>query len=327
MEQVPSLRELARESTGLSEFTVGFATWAGMPDDAEPAEGAPRTKAPALFLCGDAVSVRDRQALLHTFDAYGGDKRLWMLHGTRQPPHAFATHDGEYQRQISEFLRLALAGEPNGVAASANIAARARDGETWYEITLAAKGTGAPRAVEACAVLADGTAHYARTWLEQAKGRVRLKLPSSPIATSAIGFADAEIDAEHTFRLPSTPRSRSAAAVDPLWQRIEALRNDALPETEHGQLAADLAAAEAQEPFDPRLAAELADTFAKLGRTLRRSVDPALRKEGSRLLQRAIDSAPARPDLHFWPGTPPTYGFQGQEAVAEARRLLAVPAE
>jgi thioredoxin reductase (NADPH) len=32
-------------------------------------------------------------------------------------------------------------------------------------------------------------------------------------------------------------------------------------------------------------------------------------------------------DLHFWPGTPPTYGFQGQEAVAEARRLLAVPAE
>jgi hypothetical protein len=302
--------------------------YASVPEDIEPVDGAGRTKAPALFVAGELELARDRRSLLRTFGAYAGDKRLWVLPGTRAAPHAFATHDGEYQRQIVAFLRDTVAGTPAGVTATAAAAGPASGGLQWHEIRLeASKADPKPHAVEAFAVLADGTPHFARAWLENGKGRVRLQLPSPPAAVGAVAYTEAAADPEQVFLRPSTPLSRSALAVEPLWPRLDELRNGTMPPSGQVQLAADLRTAEVAEPFHPRLAAELADVFAILGRTLQQSAEPAQRDEGARLLQRAIAAVPAQPTLHFWPGIATTYGFPQEQAVAEAKRLLAAPAK
>jgi hypothetical protein len=124
----------------------------------------------------------------------------------------------------------------------------------------------------------------------------------------------------------TTSLARSAAAIEPLMPRIEALRNAALPPGDYRQLAADLAAAET-EPFHPRLAAELGDVWALLGKALASDADPELRALGTRLLQRAVEAVPEKPHLHVWPGASTTYGYPQEEEVAAARRLLAAPAK
>lgn len=335
LENMPSPRQLVREATQddgsmLSALSTGMLEFAGIPEDIEPVEGAPRTRVPALFVVGDHENAREKKAQLATFTAWAGEKRLWILPGTRSAPHALVTHDGEYQRQVAGFLRDALGGatggSPVGPTASAVKTSTAPDGQAWYEVTIHGAPGGERRPVEIGAMLADGSAHFAHAWLEQGTARVRIKLPSPPAAVGAIVVATpvAE-DPEQVFLRTPTALTASAAAVEPLWPRIDELRNGALSSAESVRLADELRQAEVAHPFHPRLAAELADVWALLGKALSQRPEPERRRQGSELLQRAVAAVPRHPELHVWPGASTTYGFPQQEAVELAKRLLAAP--
>ncbi|HZN40884.1 MAG TPA: alpha/beta fold hydrolase [Planctomycetota bacterium] len=332
LEHLPSLRDMLRESIhddggALSAYALGWAEFAGLPEEIEPDENAPRTKVRALFLATDQEPLRDRGALLRAYGLYGGERQLWLLAGTRHAPHAMVTHDGEYQHQIAAFLQSAFAGDDNLLATTWSKTSDASDGEAWYQIEVTTKaGSATPQAVEAAAALADGTLHYARSWLEGSRATARLKLRAPPQVISAVRVPDAAPDPRAVFVRKTTVLMRSAAAIEPLMPRIEALRNGALPAGDYRQLAADLAAAES-EPFHPRLAAELGDVWARLGKELASDADPQQQALGTRLLQRAVAVAPEKPQLHVWPGASTTYGFPQQGDVDEARRLLAAPAK
>ncbi len=329
-EGLPSPRALVRETvqddgSALSAFTAGMVEFAGMPDDIEPEEGTPRLQMPALFLSGELEPARDRVALARAFRAYGGTKQLWLLRATHAAPHTLLQNDGEYQRRIGAFLQAALGGAPAGVLATSSPAGTASDGQTWYEVQMTSTPSEDPEAVEVGAVLADGTMQFARAWLENGRGRVRLKLPSAPLCVGAADVADATADAELVWRAPGTQLARSTAAIEPLLPRIDELRNGALSAAAKVELADALRAAEANEPFHAQLAAELADVFALLGASLQGSKEPERRVQGSQLLERAVASAPRRPLLHFWAGATNTYGFPQDDAVRNARALLAAP--
>jgi pimeloyl-ACP methyl ester carboxylesterase len=331
LEHVPSPRAIVKESvaddgSAMSAFTAGLVEFAGMPDDIEPEEGAPRLQIPALFVGGEFEPARDRVSLAQTFRAYGGQKQLWLLPATHTAPHTLLKNDGAYQRRIGAFLQAALGGAPAGVLATFAMTGDAGDGQGWYEVQMTAPPGDAPVAVQAGAMLADGTMHFARGWLQQGRGRVRLKLPSSPICVGAADVPDAEADPDLVWRAAGSHLARSAATIEPLLPRIEELRNGALPATAQVELADALRAAEAAEPFHAQLAAELADVFAQLGAALQSSGDEAQRQQGRELLQRAVASVPQRPLLHFWAGATNTYGFPQEDAVQNARARLAAPA-
>lgn len=334
VENLPSPRAILKESVG-DDGSLGGAMSAGMlefasiPEDIEPEDGAPRTKSPALFVVDELDTARDRTTQLRTFSAYGGDKRLWVLPNTRPAPHALVTHDGEYQRQLAEFFRSAFTGKVQTLAATATKSSNASDGQAWYEIRVTGTGDASKKTpVEVCAMLPNGTAHFAHLWLENGEGRVRAKLPTAPTvvgATTILG--DVTDDVDRAFVRVPTDLTRSAAAIEPLAERIERLRNDALPAADVAKLADDLRAAESERPFHPRVAAELADVFALLGKALLQRPEAARRAEGQALLQRAVASVPAKPALHVWPGPTTTYGYPQQDSVDLARRLLAAPAK
>ncbi len=332
LEHLPSLRDMLKESArddggAMSAYALGFVEFAGLPEEIEADENAPRVKAPALFLASDQEPARDRRALLRAYGLYGGERQLWMLAGTRRAPHTMLTYDGEYQRQITGFLQSAFAGV-SLLGTTWSKTSDASDGQAWYQVEVTTRHPAAePQAVEACAVLADGVPHFARLWLDGARGTVRIKLPGPPQVVSAVRVYEAIADAETVFRRQPTHLTRSAMAIEPLLPRIEALRNGVMVAADMPLLATDLAAAEAKDPFHPRLAAELGDVWARLGQTLVASNDAAQRSVGTRLLQRAVASAPVEPRLHLWPGATVTYGYPQEEAVATARRLLAAPAK
>jgi pimeloyl-ACP methyl ester carboxylesterase len=332
LEHLPSLRDMLRESIhddggALSAYALGWVEFAGLPEEIEPEDNAPLTKVRALFLATDQEPARDRRALLRAYGQYAGERQLWLLAGTHRAPHAMVTHDGEYQQQIAAFLHSAFAGDDDLLAANWTKTSDASDGQAWYQIEVTTKAAGAAKqAVEAAAVLADGTPHFARLWLEGSRGVVRMKLPTPPQVVSAVRVPDATPDPQAVFVRKTTPLMRSASAIEPLMPRIEALRNGVLPPGDYRQLAADLAAAES-EPFHPRLLAELGDVWARLGKALASDTDPQQRALGTRLLQRAVAAAPEKPQLHVWPGASTTYGYPQQDDVDEARRLLAAPAK
>ncbi|HEX6812718.1 MAG TPA: alpha/beta hydrolase [Planctomycetota bacterium] len=332
LEHLPSPRDLLRENmkddgSALSAYALGWVEFAGLPEEIEPDENAQRVTARALFVASEHEPPRDRRALLRAYGQYGGERQLWLLPGTRRAPHTMLTHDGEYQQQIAAFLRSAFAGEDNLLAAAWSKASDASDGQAWYQIEVTTKtAAAAQQAVEATAVLGDGTLHFARVWLEGKRATVRIKLPGAPQVVAAVRVPDAVADAEAVFVRKPTQLQRSAAAIEPLWPRIEALRHGALARSEFRQLAADLAAAET-EPFHARAAAELADVWAILGKGLASDADAEQRALGTRLLERAVAAAPAKPQLHVWPGPSTTYGYPQEEEVATARRLLAAPAK
>lgn len=333
LEHLPSLRDQLRaahggEDNAITAMQVGFAEFSNLPEEIEPDDNAPRTTVPALFVTTDAEPAGDRRALVRTFGTYAGKKQLWVLEHTGQAPHAMLTHDGEYQQQITSFLAGALAGKPPVFTTSAKKVDTARDGQAWYQIDVTPlPAAGNKTALEACAILADGSAHFARAWLDadNPRPRLRLKLPSEPVATTAIVVPGATEDAEAVFRHDATPLSRAGAAVDALWTRIESLRNDSLPAAEARQLWQDLTAAETKAAFPKELEAELADVFARLGKQLAASQDASERTTGQQLLQRAVAAMPAKPQLHLWPGPTATYGYPQEEAVEMAKRLLAAP--
>lgn len=336
VEDLTSPRDLLRAAQGddgsaLAAVQLGFTEFAGLPDEIEPEDNAPRVQAPALFLLGDQLAPRTRTAAVRTFGRYAGPKQLWVLAGTGRAPHGMLTHDQEYQHRIGAFLHAALHDAPAVPTVEVAKVDEARDGQGFWQVVADGCWPGTslpeqpPQAVEVAAVLADGSVQYGQTLQEGRRARVRLKLPSAPVAVGAVAVPFSVGDAEARFRREASALTRSGAAVDPLWSRIEALRNDTLPPAEQRRLAADLAAAEAAEPFHALLAAELADVHARLGRTLLAGDDPAQRDEGRRLLQRAVADAPAQPHLHFWPGPTATWGFPWQDEIDAARRLLAAP--
>jgi fermentation-respiration switch protein FrsA (DUF1100 family) len=327
-EHLPSPRELAREALGgdsaVAELQLGFAEFGGISEDIEPEETAPRTKVPALFVATDGEPARDRRTLVRAFRGYAGPKQLWVLEDTGAAPHGLLTHAGEYETRVASFLRGALDGAPPVVATSAQRVDTARDGQQWWQIDVDLP-RGTPRdpapALEACAVLADGSVHFARGFAGE--GKLRVKVPSPPIATAAVVVPNAVRDPQGgVLRVPGAA-ARASRALDASWPRIEQLRNDALPAAERQQLARAIEAAEQTAPFPPELEAELADVFAKVGRQLAASDDPAEQARGQQLLQRAVAAAPKRPELHVWLGPYATFGYPQQEAVDDARRALA----
>jgi hypothetical protein len=336
LEHLPSPRDMLRENMhddggALSAMQLGFTEATRLPEEVEPDENAPRTKVPALFLVTDGERASDRKALVRTFGLYAGPKQLWLLANTAHAPNAFLTYDGEYQQQIAAFLQSALAGSPRVCEATAQKGEVARDQQTWWQMQVtpppaSRQGNPPPRlAIEACAVLADGSAHFARTWSDQATARVRTKLPAPPVCTTAVVVPGAVDDAEAVFRREPTALTRSGASVAALWGRIEDLRNETLAGTAIRALHADLVAAEAKVPFHPLLEAELADVFARIGKELAASQDPAERATGTKLLQRAVAAMPKDPRLHVWPGPTPTYGYPYEDTIEMAKRLLAAP--
>ncbi|HEU4417948.1 MAG TPA: alpha/beta fold hydrolase, partial [Planctomycetota bacterium] len=89
LEHLPSLRDMLRESmhddgSAWSAYALGWAEFAGLPEDIEPDENAPHTKVRALFLATDQEPLRDRRALLRAYGQYGGERQLWLLAGTRR---------------------------------------------------------------------------------------------------------------------------------------------------------------------------------------------------------------------------------------------------
>ncbi len=332
LEHLPSLRAMLREGAGAGDnaadaWRLGMLEFAGLPEDLEPDDNAAQTTVPALFVATELEPARDRFALLRTIDLYGGPAELWLVPATRVAPHVLLTHDGEYQRQIVAFLDRAFAGTPPPLATDCQKNADASDGQAWYEIHVtAAAGTEARRAVEVAIVAADGTVQFARTWLEGRHGMVRAKLPAPPRRTSAVEIYSAVDDptGSQPFVLAGTERSRSGAAVEALWPRIEALRQDQLDAAACGQLAHDLEQAMSVVPFTPDLEAELSDVYARLGKALLAAAPDAIAREAARgWLQRAVDKSPKQPNLHYWPGITTSWGWRYDDQVDAARRLLA----
>ena len=327
LEHLPSLRALAVPghdgNSALSALTAGFAEFANLPEQIEPDDNAPSVKVPALFVTSDGEPARDRLALVRTFARYGGPAELWLQAATARAPHGMLTHDGEYERRLSTFLAAALAGDANPLRSEWRSGGERRDGKQDLAIEVSGPATAERVAVEVAAVLPDGSCTFARTWLEQGRARTRLTVAATPLLVGATVVPGAVADDTTFWRREPTALARAAAAVDPLWDRIGALREGALPPADLLPLADALAAAEASAAFPPQLDAELADVWSLLGQQLRSNADPALAARGRALLQRAVAAAPARPELHDWPGPIATYGYPQQDAVDAARRLLA----
>jgi pimeloyl-ACP methyl ester carboxylesterase len=327
-EHLPSLRAILQEtgddSQPRSEFAVGMLAFAGLPEDIEPVDNAPRAKVPALFVTTQHELPRDRDALLETFAAYAGDKQLWVVPGAGHAPSALFAQDGEYQRRIADWLRGALGGATEQVRATCQKVANTTDGATWYEVQLTAVPSDhqEPWAVETCVLAADGALSFHRCWVEGGKGSFRVRLPQPPRLVAAARVYEVLGDDEQGFQRKPSALARSVAAVAPLWPRLDALRNGTLPAAERPALATDLAAAETAEPFHPALAAELADVWVLFGTEWSRSSDPEIAARGVALLQRAVASAPKKPNLHVWPGASTTYGYPQATAIDAAKALL-----
>ncbi len=327
-EHLPSPRDMLRESGAdgqpLGAFSLGMLEFSGLPEDIEPDENAAKTLVPALFLTTALEPTRDRLSLLRTFDAYQGDKQLWVIPEAGRAPNAMATHDGEYQRRLGDWLTNALGGPDERIVTDWKRGSSTAQGEAWYDVQLTAVPAthGEPWAVETCAITADGAVHFAHSWLEGERGTVRLRLPQPPRLVSAARVYSVVSDDEQGFQRNRSELSRSAAAVAPLWPRIEALRNGSLSGSDLDALAADLTLAEASEPFHPRLAAELAGVFARIGTAWYASDDPSRREQALHWLERAVAAVPEKPQLHIWPGLSTTYGFSQADEVAAAKQLL-----
>lgn len=325
-ESLPSLRQLLRQGGdgGRDLFSAGMLEFAALPEDAEPVDNAPKAKVPALFVATEREPAAQRQALLAALAAYGGRGDLWALPEAGTAPNAFLVHDGEYPRHLAAWLQGALGGPAERIDAVVHSVAVPGSG-TAYDIVLTAEPAahGEPWAAEACAVLDDGSLHFVRTWLDGATATVRMALPSAPVRVAASRVFEVVGDDDQGFHRKRTALSRAAAAVAPLWPKVVALRQDALPPGERDALGAALQAAEVEEPFPPRLCAELADAFAKIGTAWSSADDATKRAAGVALLQRAVASAPAQPKLHFWPGPDATtYGYPQQAAVDAAKVRL-----
>ncbi|MGE3171731.1 MAG: alpha/beta hydrolase [Planctomycetota bacterium] len=335
LEDVPSPTDaiaarIEQRGQMVSTLSVGFATFASLPDGIEPTETAAKVQVPSLWIAGADEPRPELRATLRAYFDAGGDKQLWLLPDTGRAPHSLLTHDGEYQRAVSAFLVSALGGEPARVATSWRALGRARldggdDAERTFEIELLRRGTAdaaaAPWAVQVCAVDAQGNPTWHRTWLEGDRARVQLELRGEPGVVSAMRLADVEPTEAGSFTRTRTPLSRAGAWYEEHAAVLTAPRDG-------GDLAAAQRAArviherDQVEALPRRLEVQLAPTFAAIGTTLAAAPDAAARAQGLVWLQRALAATPKHPAQHYWPAPNPTWGFHGAEALARARAAL-----
>lgn len=321
----------AREGVGalVLEHVPDTASLAGRSDGRDyvlpplPTKPRERAAAPALFVGSDGEPVADRLALARACAAYDGPRQLWLLEHTATAPHGMLTYEGEYQRTIGSFLTSALDGLLAAPASPwhAEVAWQQRaDGRAEFVVRPGVPEWGNRTALQLSALLADGSAVCLHAW---ANAPTLAAVTSEPIALGAVVATDVVEDDAANWRRPTTPLQRAAAAIDPLWNHIAAMREGILDAGDEMELADALAAAEAKEAFPPLLAAELADVYAGLGALM--IEQPQHEARGRTLLQRAIAACPAHPDRHRWPGPIATYGYPQREAVELARQLLASP--
>lgn len=288
-----------------------------------PKHAARRAGTPALFVGSDGEPVADRLALARACAAWDGPRQLWLLDHTATAPHGMLTHEGEYQRTIGGFLTSALDGllaAPASPWHAEVVWQKRADGRSEFVVRPGVPEWSNRTALQLSAVLADGSAMCLHAW---SNAPVLATLASEPLALGAVVATDVVDDDAVNWRRPTTPLQRAAAAIDPLWDRIAAMREGMLDAGDEMELADALAAAEAKEAFPALLAAELADVFAGLGALM--IEQPQFEARGRALLQRAIAACPAHPDRHRWPGPIATYGYPQREAVELARQLLTAP--
>jgi pimeloyl-ACP methyl ester carboxylesterase len=331
LDETPSMRDFIAERARkrgdmVSTIGTGFTEFSTLPDSTDPGENAAQLAMPSLWILGAESPQETRVSTLRAWFDMKGDKQLLALPATSSPPHALLTHDGEYQRVVTTFLTSALGGSTERIATASRAVDADAAGKGKHQIELEAKGNkptaDAPWAIEVAAFDADGSASWSKVWLEGDKARVTLQLPSAPAAIAAMRVGDAERGEAATFARKGTPLSRAGMWLES--KRDEFLRLDDEPPSP--DVARNAATAirerEAMEPFPPLVDAELATVYAGIGRALARTGNAEDRAAAIVWLQRAIAAAPQKPERHWWPGKNAHYGFQGDNAVADARALL-----
>jgi hypothetical protein len=328
VEDVPSPRDAIRhriEARGQEATTlsVGFAEFAGLPDGIEPAETAAHLSMPSLWIAGTAQPPEQLRATLRAYFEMQGDKQLWAQPDTGPLPHSLLTCDGEYQRAVARFLRTALDGAPEQVAASWRRIGPSSTGSGTYEIDLARDplDRDEPWAVQICALDADGAPTWHKAWLDSARTRVQLQLAAEPGVVSAMQLGDVE-RTEAGFTRSGTPLSRAGAWYESHLDEFALVRSAAASLQQVNADAALIHEREQVEPLPLPLEVELADVFAGIGIKLAASTDAVDRAQALAWLKRAIAAQPQHPERHFWPGRVPTWGFPQAPAVAQARAVL-----
>ncbi len=310
----------------LGNVSIGFTEFSTLPENTDPADNASSLAIPSLWLVGSESPKESRLATLRAWFEAGGDKRLVAMRGASSPPNAMLTHDGEYQRLVAQFLVGALAGSPESVVATGRNIAIDAAGKGKNQIEVVASGGSptpeAPWAIEIAAFDADATPTWGAVWMEGARARITLELPSEPGAIAATRVGDAVRGEAATFTRQGTALSRAGGWVES--KAADFLRlEDEPPSAEVAHAAAkSIRDREAIEPFPPLVETELARVYGLIGRALARAGNAEDRAAALVWLQRAIAAAPQKPERHWWPGRSPHYGFNGQDAVADARALL-----
>lgn len=310
----------------MSKVSIGFTEFSTLPENTDPADNAKSVTVPSLWLVGSESPKESRVATLRAWFEASGEKRLVALRGASSPPNAMLTHDGEYQRLVAQFLVGALAGSPESLMATSRTVVADASGKGKSQIEVVATGgrptPEAPWAVEVAAFDADATPTWGAVWLEGERARITLDLPSTPGAIAATRVGDAVRGEAATFTRQGTALSRAGTWFES--KAAEFLRlEDEPPSPEVARAAAKaIREREAIEPFPQMVEAELAKVYAGIGRALARAGNAEDRAAAIVWLQRAIAAAPQNPERHWWPGRSPHFGFDGQNAVADARSLL-----
>lgn len=305
-------------------FASGMAEFSSIPDGLEPDANAEELKAPALFLGGAELPRADLKAMLRSYLRAKGQKQLWIMADTGAVPEALATQAGQYQQTVVAFLQAAFAGAPGGVSAECKPGTAGKDG-VWCEVTLT-RGDSAdanPWAVEVCGVDEEGATTFQRVWLEGAQGTFKLRFQQQPTLVTAARRFDV-IGSEDGSWLPAPDTLAASMRVyNQLLPDLELLRHGEPDAAQVEAFASKLSTLRQQQPFDPRLDAELADVYYQLGHRLLQSGAVGAAEAGRFWLQLAVDSAPQEPKLHCWPARNPTFGYPQQPAVDAARAQLA----
>lgn len=304
-------------------MVTGIAEFSTIPEGLEPDDNAAGLRVPAFFLGGSDSLRGDLFAMLRTWLAYKGDKQLWVIPGTETAPEPLAVQDGQYQRAVIGFLQSAFAGAAEVVTADWRVVESGKD-KVWCEVTVnrRAPDSEPPWAIEVCGLDADGKATFHHVWLDGAKAAFRLGFAKAPAAVAAMRCFDAVGTEDGGWQPAPNAMAASARAYALLIDDVELLRHGQPDAARVAQIAAGIERQRAAHPFDPRLDAEFADAYYEIGRRLLQSPDAVDVEAGRRWLQLAVDSAPAQPRLHYWPGRHPTFGYPQQAAVDAARALL-----
>src|SRR5262245_29289468 len=303
LENVPSPRDGIRtriESRGQVATTLaaGFAEFASVPEDIEPYENAAKLSMPSLWIGGTDEPKDELRATLRAWYEMRGDKQLWVLPDTGAAPHSLLTFDGESQRVVATFLRTALDGAPERVAASWRPVGTNAGGAGTWEIALQRQGKGLaePWAVQVCALDAHATPTWSRTWLDGDAVTVRVELPGEPGAVSAMRVGDAERTPTGAFARAGTPLSRAGKWYEEHLAAFDLLRSQQVPAVDVKSIAAAIRARDEVAKLPPLLEAQLADVYAIVGTALAANPDAEDKAQGVVWLRRAVAAAPEHPE-------------------------------